>query len=322
MLLANFVYPKGFYIIKIEDDKAYLDIVKGDTITSKTLTVFSRPEKIIHPNTKKEIEISKNLGTIVLLEVKDSYATALIPENMKNRVEPGQKIEFSSSEAMDTSALAFNDEIMNEMGKLRHSFMFNSVYNSVNLKKMLDGKDKFYGFDMTYRYNFLLSYLYFLQLTVGYLDSTYDDGIEKNPKFIYSKASFEWKLGNIVSFITTGRVGLKETGIGYGFDTGLRFGKPFKTNVLVGGGIVEDFGKYMFLTLNGKIKDGVGLQWLTGTFQVDNFPINLRSETFRIKIGGIFGISDTINLHTGVYGSGQNTQKVGVGGDLSLEFKF
>jgi hypothetical protein len=308
-LTAPALWAKSFYIIKIEDNKAYLDLTKQDTISAKLLNVFSKPEIIKHPVSGKEIEISRKLGSIILSEVKDGYAVATIPPQMSDKVELGQKVEFVSSEPIDTAAIAFGQEVVQEMGKLRNSISVEGNFNYI------DSNDKFYGGQLNYRYNFLLTYLYSISVGMGYI---YGEHIEEKPEFIYAKALFEWKLSSYVSLLTGGRGGVKKDGAGYGLEGGLRLGKPYQTNVILGGGFLQDFGKSGFFQLNGKI----GNSWLNFTVQVDNYPVALSDETFRVRFGGKTPISETSAIYGGFSLAGRNTDEVGFGGDLGVEILF
>jgi len=308
-ILALPLTAKSFYIIKIEDEKAYLDVTRKDIISSKLFSVYSKPEKVTHPVTGKEIELTKKLGTLVLMEVKDDYSVASIPENMKDKVEVGQKVEFFSTEAYETASLAFGEEVVQEMGKRRNSLSFGGNYH------FIDEKDQFFGLELHYKYNFLLTYLYSIQIGMGYAYGEYND---TRPKFIYAHPVLEWRLGSYVSLLTGGRVGVKKEGIGYGVEGGFRIGKPYRTNVVFAGSTVQDFGESVYMEINGRVEDS----WLSLTIQVDNYPVSLDKETFRLRFGARTPTGDRTSVYGGLILSGRNTDEVGFGADLGMEFKF
>lgn len=309
-LLAVSGFAKPYYVLKVEGSKAYLDITRSEPISSKLLNVFSRPEIIKHPVSGKEMEISKKLGTLILSEVKEEYSVATIPPNLANLIEAGQKIEFVSSEPIDTAGLAFGEEALKEMGKNRNIISFGGNYHYI------DAHDLLYGMDITYTYNFLLSYLYSIDLGMTYM---YGEAENEIHKFISAKMLLEWKLGSYVSFLTGGRGGVKKEGSGYGLEGGIRLGKPYGTNVLIKGSTVEDLGLAGFIQLNGKVGEG----WVNFTVQVDNYPAKLSKETFRVRIGGKTApISGSSVLYAGIVLAGRDTDTVGFGGDLGIEVRF
>jgi len=176
--------------------------------------------------------------------------------------------------------------------------------------------DYFFGAELNYGYNFLLTYLYSIQIGMGYIQGEYNS---EKPKFIYARPILEWRLGDYFSVITGMRVGMKKEGIGYGVEGGIRIGKPFKTNILLGGSTLEDFGKAGYLILNGRVTD----TWLSLTIQVDSFPVNINKETFRTRFGVKTPVSDSgSNIYGGVILSGRNTSTVGFGVDFGTEIKF
>jgi len=311
-LTCNFAAAKSFTILKIEDEKVYLDITKQDTISSKVLNVFSKPEIVFHPVTKKEIKISKKIGTLVLTEVKEDYAIATASESVKNNLELGLRVEFLSNDPIDTSAIVFGEEVIQEMGKNRNIFSVGGFYNS-----FIDKDIKFMGFELAYKYNFLLTYLYSFQFSGGFAMGEEDTSSSK-PKFVYARPVLEWRLSNFFSIITGGRIGVKKDGIGFGGEGGIRIGKPFSTNLQIGGSTIEDLGYAGYLTFNKKIDNA----WVNISVQVDTFPTD-REKTFRMRIGTILPLSASgNNIYGGFIFSGRNTDTVGIGGDFGIELRF